>query len=704
MEQAILYNLDNGLSASAVFLAEHHYYQNASDEYARFLYAKALLQSGEHLKAHTLTHGSRHVGCAYLHAQTCRSLKRYSLGITALMASHYGWKNTSHLYQHARTTRQGMPDAAAVSCLLGHLHRLDDQAQPAIRYYVDTLNENPYIWEAFEGLLTLGVDVQPKNVFKQSEVLAKAKSACPQEKENDAKSGKSALDDAFSAVTPNVFNQQPAHGQGQFAFQPALPLVARADLEKPGGPVTPIGPFDAPQRSSFDTIEPVPKPVRPKSRLADLTAPRFGLGRTTSDSNARAASRPNDSAAQAPARRSARLLPNLRSTRSTGQTTVKKQPTRQITQAKDAAPPVLAELQSTPTARPRGRNANGRTSQPGSSADLLANDESKVLASLRQLGEACYALMKYQCPRAAEQFEILLQKQNATPFLLSRLARARYEMGEYTLAQTAFAQLRKLQPDRIEDLELYSTCLWHLKREVELSFLAHEAMDLDRLSPQAWCVLANCFSLQREHDQALKCISRAIQLDASFAYAHTLQGHEFAANEEFDKAQASFRFALRQDKRHYNAWYGLGMAYMKTGNNQQAEYHFNKAAQINSTNAVLVCCIGIVLERAKRWPEALRQYQRACDLAPTNALARFKKAKALIVARDYNSAMNDLHILKELAPDEANVHFLLGRLYRHFGDKTSAIKHLTTAMNLDSKASHLVKEAIENIDELEQFS
>ncbi len=50
-------------------------------------------------------------------------------------------------------------------------------------------------------------------------------------------------------------------------------------------------------------------------------------------------------------------------------------------------------------------------------------------------------------------------------------------------------------------------------------------------------------------------------------------------------------------------------------------------------------------------------------------------------------ALEELMILKDLAPDEANVHFLLGRLYKSLHDKTSAIKHLTIALNLDPKVS-----------------
>ncbi len=44
---------------------------------------------------------------------------------------------------------------------------------------------------------------------------------------------------------------------------------------------------------------------------------------------------------------------------------------------------------------------------------------------------------------------------------------------------------------------MYSTVLWHLRKEVDLAHLAQEAVALDRRSPYAWLVLGNCFSLQK---------------------------------------------------------------------------------------------------------------------------------------------------------------------------------------------------------------
>ena len=64
----------------------------------------------------------------------------------------------------------------------------------------------------------------------------------------------------------------------------------------------------------------------------------------------------------------------------------------------------------------------------------------------------------------------------------------------------------------------------------------------------------NCFSLQKEHGTAIKFLQRAIQIDPHFAYAYTLLGHEYTLIEDYDKAMAAFRNALRVDARHYNAW------------------------------------------------------------------------------------------------------------------------------------------------------
>ena len=105
-----------------------------------------------------------------------------------------------------------------------------------------------------------------------------------------------------------------------------------------------------------------------------------------------------------------------------------------------------------------------------------------------------------------------------------------------------------------------------------------------------------------------------------------------------------------------------------------------------------VCTFGAncrtqVLEKLKKTQAALVHFSHACELDPRSAFARFKKARALMNLRRPKDALKELEVLKDIAPDDANVHFMLGRIYKMMRDKQSAIRHLTIAMNLDPRVS-----------------
>ncbi|MCJ1312818.1 anaphase-promoting complex subunit cdc27 [Agyrium rufum] len=354
----------------------------------------------------------------------------------------------------------------------------------------------------------------------------------------------------------------------------------------------------------------------------------------------------------------------------------------------------------------RNPNITVTQSQPLNSKSSAINDRVKELEALQwlldlftKLAGGYFSLAHYQCQDAIQIFETLTPSQKDTPWVMSQIGRAYFEQASYQEAAPFFSRIKSLAPSRLQDMEIYSTILWHLKAEIELAHLAHEVIDNDRLSPQAWCAVGNSFSLQRDHDQALKCFKRATQLDPKFAYAYTLQGHEHISNEEYDKAMASYRDSIKAENRHYNAWYGLGRVFEKQGKYNEAEQHYRIAASINPTNAVLVCCIGVVLEKNKNPKAALLQYARSCELAPKSTLSRFKKARVLMSLGKPDLALAELWVLKDLAPDEANVHFLLGKVLATVGRNSDAVKHYTMALHLDPKASQCIKEAMEQLED-----
>ncbi|KAI1230404.1 hypothetical protein IHE44_0010391 [Lamprotornis superbus] len=319
-----------------------------------------------------------------------------------------------------------------------------------------------------------------------------------------------------------------------------------------------------------------------------------------------------------------------------------------------------------------------------------------LMSLLRDMGKGYLALCSYNCKEAINILSHLPSHHYNTGWVLCQIGRAYFELAEYMQAERIFSEVRRIENYRVEGMEIYSTTLWHLQKDVALSVLSKDLTDMDKNSPEAWCAAGNCFSLQREHDIAIKFFQRAIQVDPNYAYAYTLLGHEFVLTEELDKALACFRNAIRVNPRHYNAWYGLGMIYYKQEKFSLAEMHFQKALDINSQSSVLLCHIGVVQHALKKSEKALDTLNKAINIDPKNPLCKFHRASVLFANEKYKSALQELEELKQIVPKESLVYFLIGKVYKKLGQTHLALMNFSWAMDLDPKgANNQIKEAID---------
>ncbi|XP_060584098.1 cell division cycle protein 27 homolog [Ruditapes philippinarum] len=319
-----------------------------------------------------------------------------------------------------------------------------------------------------------------------------------------------------------------------------------------------------------------------------------------------------------------------------------------------------------------------------------------ILTLLQAVGKAYQAMSEYSCRKAIELFQDLPQHQMNTGWVLSQIGRAHFELQEYHQAEKTFREILRKEPYHTEGMEIYSTTLWHLQKEVELSYLAQELTEMDKISSEACCATGNCFSLQREHETAIKFFNRAIQIDPSFAYAYTLLGHEFVYTEELDNAMACFRSAIRVSPRHYNAWYGVGLIYMKQEKFRLAEIHFRKALMINPQSSPLLCHIGVVLHAQQKSDQALATLDKAMATDPKNPLCKFHRATILFAKQKHKEALAELEELKRIIPKESLIYFLLGKVHKKLGNTDLSLMNFSWAMDLDPKGlNNHIKESIE---------
>lgn len=314
------------------------------------------------------------------------------------------------------------------------------------------------------------------------------------------------------------------------------------------------------------------------------------------------------------------------------------------------------------------------------------------LKLLCHLGKAYQFLVQHDWRSATRLLSNLPLAQLATGRVLTWAARAHMDNAEYSKAQKLFNEARMVEPWQLVGMDFYSTVLWQLQEDHDLSHLAHELLELDRNAPEPWCAVGNCFSLHGEHEIAVRYFQRAIQVCPTSVYAFTLLGHELSTLEEFDRAVNAFRHALRLDPRHYNALFGMSNVYYKQEKFELAETHLTRAVALFPHSHLLLTNLGALRGRLGHLDDgpdsALALVTKACKLQPNNPLARYHRSSILFHLGRYPEVLAELQKLLVLTPREAMVYLMIGHTYKKMGNTPQAMIHYSWAMGLDPKGAN----------------
>ncbi|KAK8545220.1 hypothetical protein V6N12_026058 [Hibiscus sabdariffa] len=349
------------------------------------------------------------------------------------------------------------------------------------------------------------------------------------------------------------------------------------------------------------------------------------------------------------------------------------------------------------------------------SCSKLVSAASEVLSLLKTLGEGYRLSCLHRCQDALDTFLTLPIRHYNTSWVLSQVGKAHFELVDYLEADRVFSLSLRVSPYSLEGMDVYSTVLYHLKEDTKLSYLARELISTDRLAPQSWCAMGNCYSLQKDHETALKNFQRAVQLNTRFAYAHTLCGHDssitlssarYVALEDFDNGIKSYQNALWIDSRHYNAWYGLGMIFLRQEKYEFSEHHFRTAFHIKPCSSVIMSFLGTTLHALKRSEDAIKMMDRAILADRKNPFPMYQKANILMSLEKFDDALEVLEELKEYAPRESGVFALMGKIYKRHNMHEKAMLHFGIALDLKPSATDVatIKAAIEKLNVPDELS
>ena len=117
-------------------------------------------------------------------------------------------------------------------------------------------------------------------------------------------------------------------------------------------------------------------------------------------------------------------------------------------------------------------------------------------------------------------------------------------MADFHRAELQFDAILKLDPLRVDDIDVLSNILYVAENKIKLSKLAHHFLGVDKDRPEVCCMVGNHYSLRQEPERAIQYFRRATELDQSYLPAWTLMGHEYVEIKNSHAAIECYRRAV----------------------------------------------------------------------------------------------------------------------------------------------------------------
>ena len=247
--------------------------------------------------------------------------------------------------------------------------------------------------------------------------------------------------------------------------------------------------------------------------------------------------------------------------------------------------------------------------------------------AMKQAIEAFSPLLKSASPSSPEALR-----------LTTLVGLAHYGLGDYEAAVPFLRQATAADPQNLPfRLALAHSCLWSKQYQCVLD-VYHEILTLNAESAEADMLAGEAMDEMKDSAGALQQFRAAVKADPREPNVHFGLGYLLWGSMQYDEAAQEFQAELANNSGNAQAMTYLADSDMRLSHADAASLLLEKALRIEPKIALAHLDLGILAGDAGRKDEALREMKEA----------------------------------EKLSPNDQNVHYRLGRLYKSMGMNVEA--------------------------------
>lgn len=256
--------------------------------------------------------------------------------------------------------------------------------------------------------------------------------------------------------------------------------------------------------------------------------------------------------------------------------------------------------------------------------------------------------------------------QEALPVLQRSLSQLKNKQVEYRAAMATARCAMSLDQEQTA-----VNALWILKRDFPGD-------------PEVLYIMTHYFS---------QLASRAAQEIAAVAptsyQAHELEAESLESQQNWDAAANEYRKILEQNPNQPGIHFRLGrVALSKTesaGNTEEARKEFEAELKIDPSNAAATFWLGEIARRAGEWEKAISHFAEAARLDAGFAEAYLALGMSLNSAERFSEAVAPLERYVKMLPADAAGHYQLSVAYARTGRKEDAVREMAIQRQISEK-------------------
>ena len=268
-----------------------------------------------------------------------------------------------------------------------------------------------------------------------------------------------------------------------------------------------------------------------------------------------------------------------------------------------------------------------------------------------------------------------------------------YKLGRYTEARPRLEDAVRANP---ADAEIELILANDLTRTGDFEAALEHFQHVSAKRPKDQHVL---YLIARVYMQlGQQALTKMNALDPDSVWAHEISGEIMEGMKNYEGAIVEYQKAIEAAPKQAGAHYKLGDLYWSLSQWDNAAGQFQAELSNDPRNCMAQWKLGdILVQQSVRPEDALALIDKSLAMCPALAEARLDRGKMLLLLHRYEEALAELQAAEKQTGGEANVHFLLARVYRALGRTQDAQVEMKTFSALEEKARNATADRAQEI-------